>query len=155
MTALPTPTTTPATTLSQPANAYLRTRVMTASREELRLMLLEGAIKFARQGREGVATAQHEQAFTGLSQSREIILELMTTIRPEPNAELAVNVRSLYAFLYQSLVEGSFEKNVEKIDKVIGLLEFERETWVMVMQKLAEERGAHPAEAAQGVSIAG
>ena len=36
------------------SNAYLRTKVMTASPAELRLMLLDGAIKFANQAREGL-----------------------------------------------------------------------------------------------------
>ncbi len=142
-------------TINAPANAYLRTRVMTASPEELRLMLLDGAIAFAKKGSDAVAHKRHEEAFTNLTSAREIIMELMTTIRDEPNPELAQNVRSLYTFLYTHLVEGSFEKDTAKIAKVVELLEFERETWVMLMQKLAEERG-QPAKAAESrVSVEG
>ncbi|HEX2837271.1 MAG TPA: flagellar export chaperone FliS [Phycisphaerales bacterium] len=137
------------------ANAYLRTRVMTASPEELRLMLLEGAIKFARKGCEAVAAQRHEEAFTNLSSAREIILELLTTIRDEPNPELAANVRSLYTFLYTHLVEGSFERDTTKITKVAELLEYERETWVMLMQKLAEERAQTAKPVEGGVSVQG
>ena len=134
---------------SNPANAYLRTKVLTASREELRLMLLDGAIKFARQGREGLAAKNYEASYNGITQCRNIVLELLTTIKPEFDPELCDRVKGLYTFLYTELVEASMKKSVEKLDGVIKILEFERETWVLLMQKLAGEK-APAAEAAPG-----
>jgi flagellin-specific chaperone FliS len=78
----------------------------------------------------------------GLTQAREIVIELLSTIRSEPNPALAEQVKALYAFIYQQLVEGSFEKNTQKIDVAIERLEYERETWVLLMQQLADERAA-------------
>ncbi|MCC6426323.1 MAG: flagellar export chaperone FliS [Phycisphaerales bacterium] len=127
-------------TTTAAANAYLRTKVMTASPQELRLMLLEAAIKFARQGREGLATRNYEQMFNGLSQSRNIITELIVTVRPEPDPNLAEKVRSLYAFIYSQLVETSVSKSLTHCDDAIRLLEFERETWMMLMSKASQER---------------
>lgn len=137
--------------MSPNANAYLRTRVLTATPEELRLMLLDGAIKFCRQGREAMEKKNWEGAHTGISQCRDIIFELLTTIREEIDPDLASKTKALYSFMYRTLVEGKFEKDLTKIDSVISLLEFERETWVMLMAKLAEERGrAAPAAGAPG-----
>ncbi|MFZ4572769.1 MAG: flagellar export chaperone FliS [Phycisphaerales bacterium] len=127
---------------SPQANAYLRTRVMTASPEELRLMLLDGAIKFANQGAEGLKKRDFEASFNGISQCRNIIFELMTTIRADADPDLATKVRSLYSFMYTQIIEASHERDAEKLSRVIELLEYERETWVMLMQKLAEERSA-------------
>ncbi|HLP83512.1 MAG TPA: flagellar export chaperone FliS [Phycisphaerales bacterium] len=132
---------------AQQANAYLRTKVMSASPEELRLMLLEGAIKFAQQGREGLLTKNFEQSFNGISSCRDIVFELMTTIRAEINPELAANIKGLYTFIYTQLIEGSHEKDVAKVEKAIELLEYERETWVLLMQRLAEERAGQIAPA--------
>jgi len=129
------------TQLPPTANAYLRTRVLSASPEELRLMLLDGAIKFLRQGREAMTRKDFEGIFNGFSQAREIVFELLTTIREDVNPELAAQAKALYAFIYRSLVEAGHEKDLAKTDRVIELLEFERETWVMLMRKLAEERG--------------
>jgi flagellar protein FliS len=114
---------------------------MAASPQELRLMLLEGALKYARQGRLGLEQKNFEASFTGMSNCRDIVMELMTTIRREPNPELADSVKALYTFMYTTLVEASLEKDVAKLDAVIQLLEYERETWVLLMQKLASERG--------------
>jgi flagellar protein FliS len=131
----------PAVVAPPQVNAYLRTRVMSAKPEELRLLLIEGAIKFAQQGKAGIENKQFEQAFAGLSQSREIVVELMTSIRSEPNPELADKVRAVLAYIYNQLIEGGFEKDIKKLDTAISLLEFERETWIMLMSKLSEERG--------------
>lgn len=122
------------------ANSYLRTRVMTASREELRLLLLEGAIKFVMQAKEGLIARNFEQVFSGTDNARNIIVELITGVQSAPNPELAERVRSLYTFFYVRLTEASFEKSVEKFDEVIGLLEYERETWLLLMEKVASEK---------------
>lgn len=123
------------------ANAYLRTRVMTASPAELRLMLLEGSLKFARQAREGLSTKNYELAFNGFTSCRAIVLELINGIRPEHDPELAERVRSLYLYIYRELFESSHEKDVGRLDKVIDLLEFEHETWDLFMKKLAGDEG--------------
>ncbi|MEX2219178.1 MAG: flagellar export chaperone FliS [Phycisphaerales bacterium] len=127
---------------ARPATAYLRTRVLTASPEELRLLLLEGAIKFARQGREGLATKNYEASFTGISRCRDVVLELITSIKAEHDPLLAERVKAVYTFMYTRLVEASMERSTGKLDEVIRLLDYERETWVLLMQKLAKERAA-------------
>jgi flagellar secretion chaperone FliS len=124
-----------------PVNAYLRTRVLTAAPEELRLMLIDGAIKFTTQAREGLEKKNYEHSFNGFTKAREIILELINSMRPEVNPDLCSRVGSLYTFMYSELVGASFEKDVSRVNRVLGLLEYERETWVLVMQKAATERG--------------
>lgn len=130
-------------------------------------MLLDGALKFAHQGREGLTKKNYEQSFTGISSCREIIMELLTTIKPEHAPEICEKVKALYTFMYTQLVEASMERSIAKIDNVIKLLEFERETWVLVMQKVAQERagtskptlslvgGETPGRGAAGMSMPG
>lgn len=124
------------------ATAYLRTKVLTASPEELRLMLLDGAIKFARQGQEGLDKKDHEAVYTGFTKCRNIILELMNSVRADAAPDLKQKINGVYTFMYLHLTEASFEKDAVKAARVIDLLEYERETWVLAMQKVAEERGA-------------
>ena len=134
----------PANAQARSANAYLTTKVLTASPQELRLMLLDGALKFVQQGRDGLSRKDFEASFNGFSQCRAIIIELMTSIRPDCERDLAENVKALYSFMYKHLVEGVYEKDFTKIDEVIRLLTYERETWVMAMEKAATETGIAP-----------
>lgn len=129
---------------TETANAYLRTKVFTASPAELRLMLIEGAIKFARQGRDGLAEGDHEKTYQGLSRSKSIILELMNSLRPEIDHDLCENLTALYTYMYKRLIEANLEKDPAIVDEVISLLEYDRETWVMLMDKLAKEGGEAP-----------
>lgn len=126
------------------ANAYLKTRVLTASPEELRLMLIDGAIRFATQGREGLVEKNFEKSFEGISNCRNIITELMLTMRDEIDPDLCAKVRSLYSYMFQQLVDASLERSTEKMDVVLDLLGYERETWVMLMDQLARERAGAP-----------
>jgi len=142
---MPTPTV-------KPVNEYLRTRVLTASPEELRLMLLDGAIKYAMQARAGLEAKNHEAAFTGFTNCRDVVTELMTSIRREPNPELADQVRAVYSYVFTLLVEAGFEKDLKKLDTAVELLQFERETWVLLMQKLVDERGHRSPAASMGAS---
>lgn len=105
-------------------------------------MLLDGALRFAHQARSGLASRNYEQSYAGFTQCRAIVTELMTSINDAPAPELAEKVRALYAFFFTELVEANMNKDVARVDKVIELLEFERETWAMLMDKLAEERAA-------------
>lgn len=130
-------------------NAYLRTRVLTASPEQLRLMLLEGAIRFLRQGRDGLARKDFEASFEGMSKARNILIELMNSMRPEVAPELCSRVHGLYVFIYQTVVEAGMEKSIAKADKAIEMLEFERETWVLTMEKAAAERRGGKVAAAE------
>lgn len=122
------------------ANAYLRTKVMTASREELRLMLIDGAIKFAQQALRGLEAKDYEETYAGFSQCRDIILELINTIKPEHAPQIAKSVKDLYTYMYGELVKASINKDPDILREVISLLEYERETWVLTMAKITEER---------------
>jgi len=135
------------------SNAYLRTKVMTASPAELRLLLLDGSIKFANQAREGLETKNFEMSYTGFTSCRNIVLELINGIRPEHDPELAERVRALYLFLYSELFESSFEKDIPRLDKVIELLEYERQTWALLMEKLAAEESRHPSMQPAGGAV--
>src|SRR5436305_6249762 len=103
-------------TQAGPVSEYLRSKVLAASPEELRLMLLEGAIKYCRQGRAGLERKDYEASFNGLSACRNIVMELVTTIRSDPNPDLAEKVRALYTYMYTLLVEGGHEKDLKKLD---------------------------------------
>lgn len=122
------------------ANAYLRTKVMTASPAQLRLMLIEGAIKFARQGRDGMASKDYEACYNGLTQAKSIILELINCLRPEVDPDLCAKLSALYTFMYRRLIDANLEKKPEIVDEVLSLLDYERETWVLLMERLAEEK---------------
>lgn len=137
-------------------NPYFRTKIMTASQEELRLMLIEGALRFMHEGREAMTRRDWEGVYSGFSQAKAILIELINALRPEVAPELCRNLSSLYTYMYTRLTEGSMQKDIAAVDEVIGLMEYDRETWLLLMAKLgkgkpgaqAQAAGAAPAPAA-------
>lgn len=142
------------TTPYDTTTTYLRSKVMSASPEELRLMLLDGALRFANQAHAGLESENFEQSYSGFTQCRAIILELSSTINDAQSPEVAERVKALYHFIYTELIAASHEKDIARLDKVIELIEFERETWVMLMEKLeAERQGSADAQPQRAISF--
>lgn len=131
-----------ATEVTPQANPYLKTRVMSASPAELRLMLIDGAIRFAEQARDGLETRNYERSYEGFSRARAIITELIAGLNPESDPALCDRLTGLYTFLFTRLVEASSERSVEMIDEVINVLQTERETWKMLVESLALENSS-------------
>jgi len=123
-------------------NPYFRTKVLTAKPEELRLMLIEGALRFMREAKQAMSARDHEKTFEGISSARNIVLELMTSLRHEIAPDLCARMDALYNYMFRRLTEASFERSTDKLDEVISLMDYERETWVMLIERVARERGA-------------
>ncbi|HRP62891.1 MAG TPA: flagellar export chaperone FliS [Phycisphaerales bacterium] len=128
----------PATPASSP-NAYLRTKVLTASPAELRLMLLDGAIKFAEQSRTALEQRDYEGLYVAITRCQNIVMELINSLKPEHDPDLCERLSSLYTYIYTRLVSASTERDPQLIAEAIGLLRFERETWVMLMSRLVPD----------------
>lgn len=128
--------------MNDQANAYLRQRVFSASPEELRLMLLEGALRFARQGAEGLREHNFEKSYQGIHQCQDILIELINAMRPELAPDLCRQLAALYTFMYRRLMEASAQRDPEIVEEVIKLLTYENETWLLAMDKVREERRA-------------
>ena len=129
----------------QPANPYLKTQILTASPEELRLMLYEGVLRFCRQARRGLEQKDYETSYDALTRAQKIVLELSTSLRPEAAPELCEKLNALYVYIYRRLVDASMQREVAALDEAIELIEYDKQTWQMLMTKLAAEGATPPA----------
>ncbi len=126
--------------MSKPnANPYLETRVMTASPEQLQLMLYDGVIRFCEQAREAIRDKQIEESFNLITKAQRIVMELASSMRDEIAPETCANMRRLYMFCYDRLVEANLKKNLKALDDALQVLRELRQTWLLLMEKLKEE----------------
>jgi flagellar protein FliS len=123
-------------------NAYLRTKVMTANPAELRLMLFDGAIRFAEQTSAALERKDFEACYTNATRCQAILMELINGLKPEHNPDLCEKLSALYTFMYMHMVKATTERNASLVAEVLRLLRYERETWVMLMDRLAQENNA-------------
>jgi flagellar secretion chaperone FliS len=122
---------------------YLKTRVLTASPEQLQLMLYDGAIRFCEQARQAIQNKEIEKKFHLLTRAENIVLELCKSMREELAPETCSKMRALYLFCYEKLVMANMNKELEPLDDALKVLRHMRETWVMLMEKLRAERAAN------------
>ena len=130
-------------------NSYLRDAVMTATPEQLQLMLYDGAIRFATQGRAALVAKDYETSYQKLSRAQAIVLEMEQGLRFDVNPELCDRMAALYGFCYRKLVEASVNQDPSSVDDALKILRLERETWVILLNKVNTARAEAPAAAAE------
>ncbi len=128
-------------------NEYLRNAVMTASPEQLHLMLYDGAIRFARQARQALADRDFESSCESLLRAQQIVLEMESGLRPEVNASLCEQVGALYRFVYSRLIDANMKRDVKAVEEALRILEHQRETWRLLIEKTRDEE--HPPSGGQ------
>jgi len=115
---------------------------MTASPEQLQLMLLDGAVRYAQRGREALQKGDIEEAFNALERAQRIVLELNSGLRREVNPELVDQMAALYDFVYRRLIDANIHREIEAADDALRILRHQRETWSLLIERLA--RAATP-----------
>ena len=141
----------------QVQNSYLRTRVHTASKDQLLLMLIDGAIRFAEKGREAIEVKNFETSCEMLCKAKKIVIELITVIdREAMDPQIYNNLVGLYNFIFQNLSEGNLLRKSAPIDDALPILRHLRETWAMAIEEVpaAQKRMLSPTQET-GLSITG
>src|ERR1700733_6881098 len=115
----------------QAANNYLRTKVMTATPEQLQLMLYDGAIQFAERAKIGLQKKKYDDSFNNISRAQKIIAELTCGLRKEVAPELCGKLQALYNYVYRKLVEANVGHTLESLDEALKHLRYQRQTWSM------------------------
>ena len=129
----------------------MRTQVLTASREQLLLMLYDGAMRFASQAREKMVEKDYEGMHNLLVRAQNIILELISGLRPEVDPILCQRLSSLYTFMYMQLVQANVGKKTKPIEDVVELLGSLRGTWAEAIEEVKREvEGAGEAVPGEG-----
>ena len=118
---------------------YLKNAVLTASPEQLQLMLLDGAIRFALRGKEALQKKDFENVFNAFDRAQRIVLELHNGLRREVNPELVDQMAALYDFIYRRLIDACTHHEVKAVDDAVRILRHQRETWLMLIEKLQRE----------------
>jgi flagellar protein FliS len=109
-------------------NVYKTNAVNYASKEQLLLMLVEGAVKFCKIGRQAIVDKNIKKAHDALIRTQDIFSELMVSL-DTTQGEWAVQLFNVYAFIKQRLFEANMTKKLEIVDEVIPLVEDINEMW--------------------------
>jgi flagellar protein FliS len=125
---------------------YLRSAVLTASPEQLQLMLLDGAIRFTTRGLEALRQNQLEAMFNAMDRAQRIALELGNGLRREANPQLFDQMVAVYDFVFRRLVDATMQRDAQAAEEALKILRHQRETWAILAEKVKQ----HPQPEAAG-----
>lgn len=118
-------------------NAYKQNTILTATPEELTLMLYEGAIKFMKMAKYCIENKDLAKAHSSLIRAQDIIMELNTTLNMD--YEISHDLRRLYNFTYERLIDANIKKDVKPIDDALEIITEMRDTWKEVIQQVRKK----------------
>lgn len=110
-------------------NAYKNNSVNYASKEQLLLMLLEGAVKFAKRARLGIEEKNIKVAHENIIKTQNIFFELMATLDVDKAGVWGKELYRVYEFITRRLADANIKKSVEIMDEVLPLIEEVRDMW--------------------------
>ena len=118
--------------------AYRETKVNTASKRELVLMLYDGLLQFLSMAEESMKKDDLDQANHYITRSRRIIAEFLSSIRPE-TGEVARNMQSLHFFCFKKLVEANLKKEPDELGAVMEVITKLRDGWQEMQESDSSE----------------
>jgi flagellar protein FliS len=132
------------------SKAYKESAVLTASPEQLVVMLYDGAARFLRQAQAALQEQAWARAGERIGRGEAIIDELLATLNMEAG-EVSERLQAIYVFCKRCLIEARLERDPGKVGHVVRLLADLREAWVQVAGPAGHGATAPRLPAAPGI----
>ena len=110
-------------------NTYKNNSVNFASKDQLLLMLVDGAVKFSKIGRQAILDKDIKKAHENIVKTQNIFYELMATLDVTKGGEWTQNLMNIYEFIVRRLTDANIKKSEEIMNEIIPLIEEVRDTW--------------------------
>lgn len=121
---------------NNPYAQYNKNKIMTASPQELTLMLYDGAIKFNNIAIAAIEENDVQKAHTNIMKVQRIIEEFQMTL--DFKYEVANDFNNVYNYIMQRLREANMSKDKEILEEVSTHLHTMRDTWKEAMKLAAK-----------------
>ncbi len=111
---------------------------MTASSEDLTLMLDQGGVKFSNPAILAIEKKDLRGANLKILKCQDVVRELQVTVnRKHPQAD---DIYNLYEYMYRRLIEANLTKNVEVLQEVTDMMKEFRDLWKESVKIARESR---------------
>lgn len=120
------------------ANTYKNQQIMTASPEQLTLMLYDGAIRFISEAIQALEQGDLERANSANLRAQDIVKEFMCTL--DMKFELSNTWMQLYDYVEFCLIQGNVQKDKAKWEEAKTMLQELRDAWGGAMKQAKANR---------------
>ena len=120
--------------------AYRQTAVTTATKEQVLIMLYEGAIKQLKKASESCQKNDMAGKGVAVGKAHDIINELSNSLDFTVGGDIAKNLERLYMFMIEQIVQGNIHNDFGKFDQARKLLENLLEGWKGAVAQLQADK---------------
>ena len=117
-------------------NDYLENQVLTAQPHQLHLMVVDGALRFARKAAQAIENNHFEEGHFALDKSRDLVAELIGGLDPAQQPEMIEQLKALFVFVYENLNHADVKQEASYVHDAIKVLNIHREAWCELIGQL-------------------
>lgn len=118
---------------SQMANAYKNQQIMTASPEQLTLLLYNGALRFLNESISAMEQGDIQKSHNANMRVQDIVREFVLTL--DMSYEISKTWAQLYEYTEHCLIQGNIKKDVDQLQQAKNVLQELRDAWIGAMQQ--------------------
>lgn len=122
------------------ANAYKNQQIMTASPEQLTLLLYNGALRFLNESIQAMEQGDLPKSHNSNLRVQDIVHEFMRTL--DMSYEISQTWAQIYEYTEHCLIQGNIKKDVEQLQNARSMLEEMRDAWAGAMKQSQMARAA-------------
>ncbi|MFU0800391.1 MAG: flagellar export chaperone FliS [Xylanivirga thermophila] len=124
--------------INNPYKEYQQQSVLTATPEELTLMLYNGCIKFTKQAIVAIQKQDMQCANTAILKAQDIVSELMGSL--DMQYDISKDLMAIYDFIVTSLIDANIKKDENVLKEVLELMTELRDTWGQAIKITRKQR---------------
>src|SRR5215472_13728460 len=110
-------------------DAYVETRILSATPMELVRLLYQGCVLAVRDARHHLAEGRIAERSRAITQACEILMELNSALDHKRGGEIAGRLAQLYDYMLRRLLQANSEQSEAPLAEVLGLLGTLGEAW--------------------------
>lgn len=119
---------------------YQENQILSASPEQILLMLYDGAVRFTLQAVSGIENNDLSLFHRGIRNSMAIITEFSNSLDHNIGGKIADDLEALYDFMNRELLLANLHKDIDKLRGVEKLLRDLRATWAEAIELNSQEQ---------------
>jgi flagellar protein FliS len=122
------------------ANAYKKTSVQTASKEQVLLMLYQAAIRNCKKAMDYIDKGDVAKKGEHIGKLQDIVIELNNSLDMEVGGEIATELSGLYDYILYSSTQANIKIEKEPLESCLNVLNTLYDGWKEAVKQLRAEQ---------------
>jgi flagellar protein FliS len=110
-------------------NPYFEQVILSASPVELVRLMYQRAIALVTDARDHLKAGRIKERGLAINRAYAILTELMVSLDPEKAPEMASNLKKLYCYMQERLIEANFQQKDAPLGETVRLLSTLADAW--------------------------